>query len=254
MRLFKAHRLSMLLLGGLVSFGLFFALFTQSASAAVSDFTWEIIREGGKEKVIATPKADGAKRRAAEWASMSTASGVTTYGPQTYKFPNDSYKDELNFTTSPSGSFIKVETSNKNVGYIHSNLTTSTKDGVRFGFGNNPATPEPEEDTNDEAEQDSCDVQVNNPLSWIICPVMQLAEGAVNMFATRANDALCFEIAKNNTTSNDCEDTSSPKDQPPKDSETPLYEAWSNIRNIANVLFVVALLAIVISQLVIGKM
>jgi hypothetical protein len=258
MRLFKAHRLSMLLFGGLAACALFFGFNAKPAYAALSDFKWEYVSEGGKSKIIATPKAKPNGGRAAEWVGGEAMRGGTLlYGPMVYKHTDDKYRQELKVGIGDS--FIKVQPDNRTVGYITTNLTGGPTDGIKINsITGRPTAPaddaEPQEDTNDEAEQDSCDVQVNNPLSWVICPVLQLAEGAVNMFATRANDALCFEIAKNKTTSNDCDDGKSAKDQPPKDSETPLYEAWSNMRNIANVLFVVALLAIVISQLVIGKM
>jgi hypothetical protein len=74
---------------------------------------------------------------------------------------------------------------------------------------------------------------MNSPLSWILCPVIRILEGSVNRFFTAANDTLNFKIV---------------------DGESEVKEAWVSIRNIANILFIVSFLFIIISQSIVGKL
>lgn len=84
---------------------------------------------------------------------------------------------------------------------------------------------------------DVCDVQLNSPLSWILCPVIQVLELGVNRFFTAANDVLNFSV-----------------DEAENESIEDLKDAWRSIRNIANVLFVIAFLTMIISQTMVGKL
>jgi hypothetical protein len=81
---------------------------------------------------------------------------------------------------------------------------------------------------------DSCSVHITNPLSWILCPVIDLLELGVNTFFTAANAALNFTFTGSS-------------------SEKDLFAAWSAIKNIANVLFIISFLIIIISQTMVGK-
>jgi hypothetical protein len=288
MRLKRVYCL-VFLLSLIVQFFMIGILPSPAHAERISDYDWLWVAEQGTLKIIALRKGEDTPRsRSVEFPLRGNRTrggdAETLFGPA--KFFNEQAKEDLNISGDLNRQYsIWIKNSAPRTGYFVDQNNDRADSLVVRDIGNpsrynkfiecrrtphpntaaldkcvaDSAQPDPaEEDTNDEAEQDSCDVQVNNVLSWIICPVMQLAEGAVNMFATRANDALCFEISKNRTTSNDCEEVDpldpNSKDQPPEDTETPLYEAWSNIRNIANVLFVISLLGIVISQLVIGKM
>ncbi len=79
-------------------------------------------------------------------------------------------------------------------------------------------------------DQDSCDANLNSPLSWILCPIIDTIEGALRMFGDYLKDNLRYEVSDS------------------------LYEAWAIFRNIANILFVIAFLILIISQTLGGKL
>lgn len=89
--------------------------------------------------------------------------------------------------------------------------------------------------TGTENDGDACDAQLTSPLSWILCPVIDILQLTVNRFFTAANDTLNFQIADNTTTS-------------------PVKNVWVSIRNLANILFVISFLIIIISQALVGKL
>lgn len=89
---------------------------------------------------------------------------------------------------------------------------------------------------NSEEPGDICDVQMNSPLSWILCPILQTLELGVNKFYTSANNVLDYRIDEES------------------DSAKMLKEGWVGIRNIANILFVISFLFVIISQTLAGKL
>ena len=91
------------------------------------------------------------------------------------------------------------------------------------------------DNTEGSTTEDACDAQLTSPLSWILCPVIDILQLTVNRFFTAANDTLNFQIADNTTTS-------------------PVKNVWVSIRNLANILFVISFLIIIISQALVGKL
>lgn len=67
-------------------------------------------------------------------------------------------------------------------------------------------------------------------LTWILCPVYELLEGAATQLANGMEGMLDFTIGDD------------------------ARVVWANFRTIANIMFVLALLAIILSQTIIGKM
>lgn len=109
-------------------------------------------------------------------------------------------------------------------------------DGSIEGGGNQADGGEGDDDAGDaQGDQNACDVQMNNPLSWVLCPVMRILEGAVNTFASSVENVLNYRI-----------------DQ--KDNNVNQFQAvWVKMRNIANALFIIAFLFVIISQAIIGR-
>jgi hypothetical protein len=122
-----------------------------------------------------------------------------------------------------------------NTGY--DNAIDPSKYPVKPGAGGaGTAVPEPTSgdgaSTSEDEKQLDCDAQFDNPLTWIICPVVDTLVGIVETLDNVITDQLTFE-------SNDVYNS---------DSTTAYRSAWSSMRNIALGLLVAAGLVILISQ------
>lgn len=104
--------------------------------------------------------------------------------------------------------------------------TSKDKEACEAGFSGGA------KDTGD-IEAD-CDTKWNNPLSWILCPVMHIGSSMSDfVFGNLVQPLLGGSPI--DTASND-----------------PYYEAWQSFRNIANILLIGVMLIIVLSQLTEG--
>ena len=106
-----------------------------------------------------------------------------------------------------------------------------SKDGCKDLAGNNAS----EEEDGANGEMAAC-FQNAGALGWIICPLIYtLRDAAQGIFSgfieplLRVHDSIIGELSKNDNTST-------------------MYQAWSTFRNIGNILFVIALLFVVFSQ------
>lgn len=105
------------------------------------------------------------------------------------------------------------------------------KDGCKDLAGNNAS----EEEDGANGEMAAC-FQNAGALGWIICPLIYtLRDAAQGIFSgfieplLRVHDSIIGELSKNDNTST-------------------MYQAWSTFRNIGNILFVIALLFVIFSQ------
>lgn len=105
------------------------------------------------------------------------------------------------------------------------------KDGCKDLAGNNAS----EEEDGANGEMANC-FQNAGALGWIICPLIYtLRDAAQGIFSgfieplLRVHDSIIGELSKNDNTST-------------------MYQAWSTFRNIGNILFVIALLFVIFSQ------
>ena len=106
-----------------------------------------------------------------------------------------------------------------------------SKDGCKDLAGNNAS----EEEDGANGEMAAC-FQNAGALGWIICPLIYtLRDAAQGIFSgfieplLRGHDSIIGELSKNDNTST-------------------MYQAWSTFRNIGNILFVIALLFVIFSQ------
>lgn len=106
-----------------------------------------------------------------------------------------------------------------------------SKDGCKDLAGNNAS----EEEDGANGEMAAC-FQNAGVLGWIICPLIYtLRDAAQGIFSgfieplLRVHDSIIGELSKNDNTST-------------------MYQAWSTFRNIGNILFVIALLFVIFSQ------
>lgn len=106
-----------------------------------------------------------------------------------------------------------------------------SKDGCKDLAGNNAS----EEEDGANGEMAAC-FQNAGALGWIICPLIYtLRDAAQGIFSgfieplLRVHDSIIGELSKNDNTST-------------------MYQAWSTFRNIGNILFVIALLFVIFSQ------
>lgn len=106
-----------------------------------------------------------------------------------------------------------------------------SKDGCKDLAGNNAS----EEEDGANGEMANC-FQNAGALGWIICPLIYtLRDAAQGIFSgfieplLRVHDSIIGELSKNDNTST-------------------MYQAWSTFRNIGNILFVIALLFVIFSQ------
>lgn len=106
-----------------------------------------------------------------------------------------------------------------------------SKDGCKDLAGNNAS----EEEDGANGEMANC-FQNAGALGWIICPLIYtLRDAAQGIFSgfieplLRVHDSIIGELSKNDNTST-------------------MYQAWSFFRNIGNILFVIALLFVIFSQ------
>ena len=105
------------------------------------------------------------------------------------------------------------------------------KDGCKDLAGNNAS----EEEDGANGEMAAC-FQNAGALGWMICPLIYtLRDAAQGIFSgfieplLRVHDSIIGELSKNDNTST-------------------MYQAWSTFRNIGNILFVIALLFVIFSQ------
>ena len=105
------------------------------------------------------------------------------------------------------------------------------KEGCKDLAGNNAS----EEEDGANGEMANC-FQNAGALGWIICPLIYtLRDAALGIFSgfieplLRVHDSIIGELSKNDNTST-------------------MYQAWSTFRNIGNILFVIALLFVIFSQ------
>ena len=106
-----------------------------------------------------------------------------------------------------------------------------SKDGCKDLAGNNAS----EEEDGAKGEMSVC-FQNAGALGWMICPLIYaLRDAAQGIFSgfidplLRVHDSVIGELSKNDNTST-------------------MYQAWSTFRNIGNILFVIALLFVIFSQ------
>ena len=106
-----------------------------------------------------------------------------------------------------------------------------SKDGCKDLAGNNAS----EEEDGANGEMAAC-FQNAGALGWMICPLIYtLRDAAQGIFSgfieplLRVHDSIIGELSKNDNTST-------------------MYQAWSTFRNIGNILFVIALLFVIFSQ------
>lgn len=94
------------------------------------------------------------------------------------------------------------------------------------------ATPEePASDGTSGPDRDSCESN-GGPFGWILCWVVDsLILNSLDFFADQIQQRL---------------DVAAPQ-------KGPMYDAWSNIRTVANIVFVLVFLAIIISQTIVGR-
>lgn len=81
----------------------------------------------------------------------------------------------------------------------------------------------------------NCQVS-GNPLSWILCPILNLVEEAFRAGLSIMENMLSYDFRTGENGENSA-----------------IQEAWSRFRTIANVLFVIAFMVMILSQLVVGR-
>lgn len=249
----------------------FFLAPTKVSAAIMSDFDLRYVVEGGRLKIVLLEKgAPTPRQRVGEWVRSGSASGpngsVTTFRAGTIR---DAFKQELS-TNGDGTTFQEIRVSNSSPGSAYytsdRNNTQRVEESGRFTrygtCGQQQFTDTRQYDlcvdsnapqfTGDEANytggdgnandaeeppelEDGCDVQLNSPLSWILCPIILAAQSAVDSYYNAIDNALNFSIEGDR-------------------DEADLKGAWDAIRNIANVLFVIAFLFIIISQTLVGKL
>lgn len=116
------------------------------------------------------------------------------------------------------------------------------KEACRAGFnakkdGKTTASLKPSTDYSDDGaggdddnELTDCDLQVSNPLSWILCPVIDLGANGTDWLFQNVIEPLLADI---------------PLSLDPKDS---FFQAWQGFRFIANIILVIGMLGIVYSM------
>lgn len=94
----------------------------------------------------------------------------------------------------------------------------------------------------DSAEADDveapCPIQGTGVFGWILCPFYELAQEAAQQMAEYMNRLLNYTVDEKDSSGND----------------TAVKIVWSRFRDIANVLFVVAFLAMILSQTIGGRL
>lgn len=110
----------------------------------------------------------------------------------------------------------------------------STQD---FNIGKSAKEINGDDSTGSDEKQLDCDMQVENPLSWIICPVIDIMAGVVDTLDNQITKQLSIETDDIFCTSGSKEDTCNA-----------YHKAWESFRNIALGLTAIAGLIVVISQ------
>lgn len=106
--------------------------------------------------------------------------------------------------------------------------------GVSIDEDGNASIPE-FDDTAAGPDPDSCEVRSKTPLSWILCPALNGIGKGIELFRHLIEQALNFNLTDDSDGSNS------------------LRTAWGTFRNMANVLFIIAFLFIIISQTLSGR-
>ncbi len=104
----------------------------------------------------------------------------------------------------------------------------------------NPVDPAPGDEAALEA---NCPID-GGALRWILCPVFELAESASQVLFNWIKDLLSFDV----NTSEGSEGQISPS------GAEEIEGLWKQFRNIANILFIIAFLALILSQTLGGKL
>lgn len=126
----------------------------------------------------------------------------------------------------------------KNKDWIFNSAATKNEWSIVDGelkFGSQVVARPDGEDSGENGEatdglEASCDFLSVSPLNWILCPIYELMEGAATQLANGIESMLDFTINDN------------------------ARVVWASFRTIANIMFVLALLAIILSQTLGGKM
>ncbi|HSX53070.1 MAG TPA: hypothetical protein VLF90_01745 [Patescibacteria group bacterium] len=84
----------------------------------------------------------------------------------------------------------------------------------------------------------SCSTQITNPLTWFICPIIDLANGAISAFDNEINSQLNINTDKYLNENNHSSSAAGPQ----------YYAVWSSMRYLALSLLVITGLVMVISQ------
>ncbi len=134
--------------------------------------------------------------------------------------------------------------------YLDGNCQQPSPDGVaniriRVLAGDPPAIPVPSADGSPPPVIDlNCDWSIN-PLTWLMCPMIELASSLINTLDTEIRNQLTIPIADNLETGVKSAFTTGGSDHATGNA---LYLAWSSMRTIALSLLVIIALVMVISQ------
>ncbi len=115
--------------------------------------------------------------------------------------------------------------------------------GVNINEDDGTVTVEEVDDAASGPDPNSCEVQFASPLSWMVCPVMNGLNVALAWFYNAVEDALDFDFRSGETQS----------DTGTTSGNSGIQNAWGRFRNIANILFIIAFLFIIISQAISGR-
>jgi hypothetical protein len=116
----------------------------------------------------------------------------------------------------------------------HFTKTFDLKEGQTYSLGQSAsAIAAAASGTGGDQKQLDCDMQFDNPLTWIICPVIDILAGIVDVLDTMITNLLTTDTNEIFCNSGNC---------------VAYYHAWQSFRNIALGLLAIAGLVVVISQ------
>jgi hypothetical protein len=182
-------------------------------------------------------------------------SGKTVAG---YSFKKTSTPGTYRNTPDASGNYRQVDVGNSFVGQTRGELSSFTKDGRVVGTvaitniippdggtGTDPGvgtvpgsgTSDGSEDGGQVADEDPCDAS-GDPLSWVICPVINMINGAIMYMQSVIDRLLEFDVSTvfERNCGNNCQ------------SGDAYYAAWNSFRLVAIAVIVIAGLVMVITQ------
>ncbi len=99
---------------------------------------------------------------------------------------------------------------------------------------NAPGNPD---DGDEDGLQADCPIEGTGAFGWVLCPVYELAEEAINGLTDFIEDLLRFNI-----------------DEQIGGEDSAVKQVWQSFRNIANIMFIIAFLALILSQTLGGRL